>query len=448
MAVGGEFRPGDLFLGHRISQRIGAGGWGVVYQAHDLELRRDVALKVLDLSLDDEAFRQEWCMLAEVEHPHVLPVFRAGLEDGRPYLVTRLARGGSLRRLLAGGTRLAPHRALHLLGQVAEALDAVHARCIVHRDVKPENILLEGPAGAEQVWLADFGLARHFGTNRYVTACGGVGTTAYMAPEQRTGAGDLGSRADVYAFGLVLYEALAGHLPEPAGRAPLRLPVDAGPAVHLLSGVFSRAFAVRPEDRYGSAGELIEAARVALAGEAGPASDAETDPTGRVSPARTRRLSRRHRWVVVTALALVTVLAAIGYAVMMPPAAPGPAAEPSRTPSAPAVAAPTAPPPGPSSGAPRTAAPTVSRKPTQTVPASQPAGTPAPSPPQRLVVCAQTATLRAQPVPMNQTSKVDDLFYRETLEVLGGAGNDVWVYGRSPRGKVGWVERKWVKQAC
>src|SRR5207248_1350591 len=102
--------------------------------------------------------------------------------------------------------------------------------------------------------------------------------------------------------------------PRPVHRAPRREtgahPARrAGPAVHLLSGVFSRAFAVRPEDRYGSAGELIEAARVALAGEAGPASDAETDPTGRVSPARTRRLSRRHRWVVVTALALVTVLA-------------------------------------------------------------------------------------------------------------------------------------------
>jgi serine/threonine-protein kinase len=447
MAVGGEFRPGDLFLGHRISQRIGTGGWGVVYQAYDLELRRDVAVKVLDLSLDDEAFRREWCLLAEVEHPHVLPVFRAGLEDGRPYLVTRLARGGSLRRLLAGGTRLAPHRALHLLGQVAEALDAVHARCIVHRDVKPENILLEGPAGAEQVWLADFGLARHFGTDRYVSAGGGIGTTAYMAPEQRTGAGDVGSRADVYAFGLVLYEALAGHLPEAAGRAPL---VGAGSAVHLLSGVFSRAFAVRPEDRYGSAGELIEAARVLLADEAGPASDAETDSTGRVPPAPTRRLPGRRRWVAVTVLALVTLLAAIGYAVMMRPATPVPAAEPSRMPSAPAVAAPTAPPPGASSGAPHTTVPTVSRKPTQTGSASQPAGTaaPSPSPPQRLVVCAQTATLRAQPVPMNQTSKVDDLFYNESLEVLGGAGNDVWVYGRSPRGKVGWVERKWVKQAC
>jgi serine/threonine protein kinase len=191
----GVFEPGRVFAGHRIVRCIAEGGMGVVYEAMDLELQRTVALKVSTSSVAERRF-DEARLLAQFDHPHVLPVYHAGEEEGWPYLTMRLAEGGSLRGLLERGPRPLPGHALRLLAQVAEALDALHRRGIVHLDVKPENVLLSGPAGDERVWLADLGLARRVPREGDPASATGIGTFDYMAPEQRSG-GEVGPAADV-----------------------------------------------------------------------------------------------------------------------------------------------------------------------------------------------------------------------------------------------------------
>jgi len=468
MVARDELQPGDMFVGHRISRRIGAGGWGVVYQAYDLVLRRDVAFKVIavDGPVDDhygELFQREWCLLAEAEHPNVLPIFRAGVESGHPYLVTRLVRGGSLRGLLGSGTRLAASRALHLLAQVASALDHVHARGIVHRDVKPENILIEGMSGAEHAWLADFGLARYFDADRHVVI-GGSGTSPYMAPEQRDGGPGAEPRTDVFALALVLYEVLAGHRLPLADHDPLRLPRDAGPLIRDLSPVFRRALATRPEDRYASAGELVDAARGVLALAEPSPWTATTDASARHllpapdarRPPRRRRASRLRAgpWPVAAAVALAAALGAGGYQVaestgwMRDAAGTAPL---STTVAAPSSTAPLATSRPPASSAP----PATSQPPPATSsPPPPPSVTPASSvaPPQvprpeRLTVCGETVTVRADPEPLAETRVVANLEYGDTFDVERRQGS-AWVYGSAPNGVAGWVLRQWLAPTC
>jgi serine/threonine-protein kinase len=304
-SAGAELADGEMFAGHRITCRLGSGGWGVVYQAYDPQLRRDVAVKVMrrDVAVHPvygKAFQRESRTLASVEHPHVLPVFRAGVADERPFLLTRLARGGSLRTRLREGARLAPGHALHVLGQVADALDAVHARGLVHRDVKPENILLEGAPGGEYAWLGDFGLAWHFGGS-VVMSGAGYGTTGYMAPEQRRSGADVGPPADVYALALVLHEALAGRLPTPAERWPFRPAAELGEPVRLLGEVLDRALAPNPDDRYVTAGQLVEQARAALRPGRHSAVPRPRTPTDGPHPAATGRHAATDRRPPTTA---------------------------------------------------------------------------------------------------------------------------------------------------
>ncbi len=212
-------------------------------------------------------------MAAGLEHPNVIPIYRAGEDEGRLYIAMRYVEGASLQDLIAERGRVPPGRAARVIARVADALDAAHARGLVHRDVKPANVLIADPDGEEHVYLTDFGLSAGKSVARDGAASGWAGTLAYLAPEQIRG-GPIDARTDVYALGCVLFHALAGRPPfatsdEAAAleahltQAPPRL-ADAAPDLPpALDEVVRRAMAKRPEDRFESAGELGRAALAA-----------------------------------------------------------------------------------------------------------------------------------------------------------------------------------------
>jgi predicted Ser/Thr protein kinase len=262
---------------YRVERKLGQGGMGSVYLAHDPQLGRDVALKVPEFrgppSLQTEArqrFVREAHSAAKVRHPHVCPVYDVGEHDGRPFVVMAYVEGSSLADSLKqlGGRFDDPAAAVALVKPVAEALAAVHAAGLVHRDVKPGNILLDA-AGVPH--LADFGLARSAdGSDQMTEPSAVVGTPAFMAPEQfdRT-LGPVGPAADVYALGVVLYQMLTGRTPFTGtltelmfetvhGELPppsrFRPGLDPG-----LEAVALKALARRPQDRYASATEFARA---------------------------------------------------------------------------------------------------------------------------------------------------------------------------------------------
>jgi len=247
---------GSTLAGYRLDALIARGGMGVVYRATHLALDRPVALKVIARQFaDDEGFRarflRESRLAARLDHPHVVPVFDAREEDGELIVAMRLIGGADLRKRIEATGPLPAPEAIELLGQVADALDAAHAAGIVHRDVKPHNILLEG----ERAYLTDFGLAKALGDSGVAEGGSVVGTVEYMSPEQWRG-GRVGPAADIYSLGCVLYEALTGIVPyaRREGEAEPRMPAG-------LDAVIERAVAKDPADRFGSAGELIAAAR-------------------------------------------------------------------------------------------------------------------------------------------------------------------------------------------
>jgi Protein kinase domain len=282
--VGSTTLTGAELAGYRIEAVAGRGGMGVVYRAWHLGLERPVALKVIspELASRDEfraRFRRESRLAAALDHPHVLPLYEAGEHDGVLFIAMRWVDGTDLGRLLENEAAegLAVGRALRLVEQVAGALDASHARGLVHRDVKPANVLLATEGGAEHAYLADFGLAKRDDTGGLTETGRWLGTPDYAAPEQIDG-GDVGAPADVYALGCVLYAAVTGRPPFERAMAvavayaqihdaPPR-PSAARPELPAgLDAVVARALAKRPEERYGSAGELAAAARAAVAGK-------------------------------------------------------------------------------------------------------------------------------------------------------------------------------------
>jgi class 3 adenylate cyclase len=272
-----EVQMGAEFLGYRIEEQIGHGGMGVVYQAYDLRLKRTVALKLVtpELALDErfrERFARETELAISLEHPNVVPIHDAGDVAGRLYLAMRLVAGTDLRRLLRAEGALEPSRALAICRQVANALDAAHAKGLVHRDVKPSNILLDE---AEHVYLADFGLTRRLEETGARAGEGrSVGTPAYLAPEQIEG-GRVDGRADVYSLGCVLYECLTGETPFVHGS---RLEVawahleDEPPSASernpdlpkAIDPVLRGAMAKSPDERYRTCAALIEAGEAAF----------------------------------------------------------------------------------------------------------------------------------------------------------------------------------------
>jgi streptogramin lyase/predicted Ser/Thr protein kinase len=251
----GEPAIGSTLAGYRIDALIARGGMGVVYRATQLALERPVALKVISRELAGkdgfrERFLRESRLAARLDHPSAVPVYDAREEDGELIVAMRLVEGGDLRQLIRREGPLAPARAIGLLGQVADALDAAHAAGIVHRDVKPHNILVEG----ERAYLSDFGLAKAIEGTGDGSSASIVGTVEYMAPEQWRGE-MVGPAADVYSLGCVLYEALTGIGPFARKEADTEPKVPKG-----IDTAIERAVAKDPDDRYRTAGELIAAA--------------------------------------------------------------------------------------------------------------------------------------------------------------------------------------------
>src|SRR3954453_14131866 len=218
-----EFAIGATFAEHVIRGVAGRGGMGIVYRALHVPLKREVALKVIapGAHADEEfraRFRHEFEAAASIQHPNVIPIYHAGEEDGLLYVTMRYVDGPAPPRLVAVETRLEPVRAAMLIGQVAAALDAAHERGLVHRDVKPANILVEHVGDFEHALLTDFGLTKSLQSDTKMTKTGTViGTFDYTAPEQLD-ARDVDARTDVYALGCVLFQMRPGPRPYPRDR--------------------------------------------------------------------------------------------------------------------------------------------------------------------------------------------------------------------------------------
>jgi predicted ATPase len=256
---------------------VGQGGMGVVYRARHPRLERLVALKVIspDRSGDDEfrrRFRREALAAAAVEHPHVVPIYDAGETEGVLFIAMRLIDGPDLGAILRDAPRLPPTRAVVLITQVARGLEAAHRRGLVHRDVKPSNVLVAREGSAEHAYLSDFGLARLAAAEDGQTEPGAwIGTLDYAAPEQLCGQ-PVDARADVYALGCLLYHALVGDVPYPGMDRGARIGAKlagapsalAAPELGALAGPIATALARDPAARFASAGALADAVLAAL----------------------------------------------------------------------------------------------------------------------------------------------------------------------------------------
>jgi serine/threonine protein kinase len=273
----GALGEGSKFGGFRIERTLGRGGMGIVYLATELRLDRQVALKVIraDLAGDDKfraRFRSESRTAASVEDPRVVTVFGAGEVDGLLYVSMRYVPGRDLGRMVEADGPLSPDDAARLIAQVADGLDAVHAAGLVHRDVKPHNVIVDEDGDAH---LTDFGLAKAMGATTGLTATGQViGTVDYMAPEQIE-AQRVDARTDVYALGGVLYNAVTGRVPFAERESSAKMwahvnepPPSAGKRAGVLDSVIRRAMAKDPIDRFPSAGDLGRAALAVTRGEA------------------------------------------------------------------------------------------------------------------------------------------------------------------------------------
>jgi tRNA A-37 threonylcarbamoyl transferase component Bud32 len=284
--VEASFEPGAEFAGHRIDGELGRGGMGVVYAATHLALGRQRALKVLAPAVsDDEAaaerFRREARMAASIDHPALIPVHDAGEADGRLYISMRLIDGVDLALLFSEGA-LEPRRAVAIIRRVAEGLDAAHAAGLVHRDVKPANVMVEAADDRELAYLGDFGIGMllEADRDRHLTGTGQVlGTIDYMSPEQIEG-GALDGRADVYSLACVSFEALTGTVPFAAetrlaalhahGSAPRPSAVARRPALpEAVDGPLARAMAIDPSERTATAIAFVDELEAALGGIAG-----------------------------------------------------------------------------------------------------------------------------------------------------------------------------------
>jgi serine/threonine protein kinase len=366
--------PDIQIAGYRIEARLGRGGMGEVYRAVQLSLGRRVALKVLapKLAADDvfrRRFLRESRIAASIDHPSIIPIYETGEDGGLLYIAMRYVDGMDLSTLLRREGRLEPARALAIMAQVASALDAAHARGLVHRDVKPANILLAaGPAGGDgHCYLCDFGLIKEVNAQQAQSALTAtdqfVGTIPYVAPEQIEGR-DLDGRADVYSLGCVLFHCLTGsvpfermndievvfaHLREPPPSLSRRAPG----LPTAMDAVVARAMAKSSDDRWPTCSALVSAMQAEVR---------STSPASAISAdAETRSM---HLPPVA-----ITTPPPPPPAAASPSAAPPAAASPSAAP--PAAASPSAAPPGAAS---------ASAAPTRIEPAPAPSAHRPPSP--------------------------------------------------------------------
>jgi serine/threonine protein kinase len=274
---------GDEFASYRVRSVLGRGGMSVVYQAENLRLSSVIALKVLapELAADDvfrARFLEESRIAASLNHPNVIPIYDMGSQDDLLYIAMRYVSGTDMRQMIKKRGRILPANALFLVGQAARALDAAHRKGLVHRDVKPGNLLIErgsDEADPDHVYLADFGITKHAMSRSGLTSTGQfLGTIDYVAPEQIRGTSVTG-QADQYSLGCVLYECLTGRVPfeKDLDAAVIWAHVEETPTMPTIlrpelppgiDEVFGRVLAKRPSERYGSCREFVEAVRVAL----------------------------------------------------------------------------------------------------------------------------------------------------------------------------------------
>jgi serine/threonine protein kinase len=270
-------RIGTELGGYRLGEQLGRGGTSVVYRAEHVRLGRPAALKLLSAGVGEDDFRDRFLresrVAAALDHPSIVPVYDAGeAEDGLLYIAMACIDGSDLKTLLAEEGKLPLRRALRIAGQIGAALDAAHARGLVHRDVKPANILV---AEGDRAYLSDFGVAKHLSSNGTTRTGSFIGTIDYCAPEQIEGR-DVDSRTDVYALACVLYECLAGEPPfsRPSEVAVLNAHLHAPPpklsrvasdTPPALESVIEKALSKSPLDRYSTCGEFLTAARAAAA---------------------------------------------------------------------------------------------------------------------------------------------------------------------------------------
>lgn len=337
-----ENRTGSQFGPYRLTRLLGSGGFGEVYEAEDTLMHRAVALKLLNNTYSaDPVFRErlfrEAHTAGRLREPHVLPIHSCGEIDGQVYIDMRLVRGVDLETVLERDGPLDAARAVNLVRQVAGALDAAHAESVLHRDVKPANILLSGDDFAS---LVDFGLASAAGDAKLTRTGKAVGTFDYIAPERLSDA-PVDQRCDVYALACVLYELLTGDTPYaehpdlPAQMAAhLSAPIPR-PSLHrpgiptALDAVIARGMAKNPDERYRSAGELAAAAQDALHPAATTREWTAQPPPQPPPPAWAappRRKRPRGRAIALAAVALAVVAAVVAVVTIVNrPASPHPA---------------------------------------------------------------------------------------------------------------------------
>jgi YVTN family beta-propeller protein len=327
-------RIGTEIAGYRIESVLGRGGMGVVYVARHLRLDRTVALKVVSPELaEDPKFRDRFVresrLAASLEHPNIVPIHDAGEADGVLYLAMRLVQGTDLKSLISEDGGLDPARTVKLLDQVAGALDAAHQAGLVHRDVKPGNVLVASPGTpGEHAYLSDFGLTKRMTSDSGLTGTGQfVGTLDYAAPEQFEGK-QLDGRADVYSLGCVLYECLTGEIPYRRDNQaalvyahlmaePPKVTATKPGLPGAIDDVVAKGMAKKPEDRYATAGELIDGAKDAL-GEAASAGARTTGPTviaPPTPPSGLRRLTARPARIAIAAVLVLAI--ALGAFVLL-----------------------------------------------------------------------------------------------------------------------------------
>lgn len=279
MATAAELEVGSLVGGYRIEGLVGRGGMGIVYRATQLGLERVVALKLVAPEIaHDRGFRERFLrearVAASLDHPNVLPVHETGEDGGRLFISMRYIDGRDLAALIAQEHVLDADRVVAIIGQVAGALDVAHERGLVHRDIKPQNILIERRDERDHAYLCDFGLAKAALEGARLTRTGGfLGTVDYASPEQIRGE-PVDRRSDVYALGCVLNYALTGSVPFPNDDELAKLwahlheqptpPSEIRAALpHALDDVIARALAKSPAERFATAGEFAVAALAA-----------------------------------------------------------------------------------------------------------------------------------------------------------------------------------------
>jgi Tol biopolymer transport system component/serine/threonine protein kinase len=318
--VGGALQLGTGFAGYRLDAVIGRGGMAEVFLAQDPRLKRNVALKVLSPELaDEEEFRARFAreseLAASIDHPNIVPIYEAGEFEGRLYIAMRYVEGQDLGTILEQRGRLAPAEALPIFEQVGKALDAAHARGLVHRDVKPANILIVGDVSGSappHCYLCDFGLTKRISALTDPTLTGHImGTLDYISPEQIRGE-SIDGRADVYALGCVIYQTLTGHVPfakdedvaviyahlnDPPPRATAASP----DLPEALDAVVATALAKDRDLRYPTCGALVSDTRHAL----GDAAQAPPGVTSTVAPPPQARPRRRRGRIAVGVAALL-----------------------------------------------------------------------------------------------------------------------------------------------